>query len=331
MDPAGKSQGPPAGRSRAREPRQASQPSRDEGIPPEATPGMVEVKLLASIMTKHPASNSFMDRLAKNLGGLTDGQRLLANRLLVEPAAGFTSAERLAREVRVSIPTVVRFAQALGYAGYGEMRQALVTEARETRGKQARFLQTPSGAMQTLEEVLRRDVANMENTVHQVDSRTLEEVVKALSGARHRVVLGRGISCHMAGLLAYLLTQVGLTSVADQSVDFATQVSHLSPKDLLVAFSFHPYSRETLDAVTYARERRVPVVGFTDRQGAPLSKLATWLFPLCGENLLYSHSLSGFMLMANALAVLAASKDAARNLRRLKEAERISKALYSEE
>jgi DNA-binding MurR/RpiR family transcriptional regulator len=282
-------------------------------------------------MTKSPTSSSFMDRLAKNLGGLTDGQRLIANRLLVEPAAAFTSAERLAREVNVSVPTTVRFAQALGYAGYGEMRQALVTEARETRGKQARFLQTPTGALQTLEEVLRRDIANMELTFRQVESRSLEEAVKALAKARHRVILGRGISCHMAGVLAYLLTQVGLTSVADQSVDFATQVSQLSAKDLLVAFSFHPYSRETLDAVTYARKRHVPILGFTDRPDAPLAKLADWAFPLYGENLLYSHSLAGFMLMANSLAVLAASKDAAKNLRRLKETERISQPLYLSE
>jgi DNA-binding MurR/RpiR family transcriptional regulator len=272
-----------------------------------------------------------MDRLAKHLSGLTDGQRLIANRLLAEPAAAFTSADRLAKEVQVSVPTVVRFSQALGYGGYGEMRHALVTEAREKRGKQARFLQTPSGALQTLEEVLRRDIANMELTFHQVDGRALEEVVLALTKARHRVILGRGISCHMAGVLAYLLTQVGLTSVADQSVDFATQISQLSPKDLLVAFSFHPYSRETLDAVAYARERHVPVLGFTDRLEAPLSKLATWVFPLSGENLLYSHSLAGFMLMANTLAVLAASKDAVKTIRRFQEAERISQPLYSTE
>jgi len=283
------------------------------------------------MMTKPHASNSFMDRLARNLGRLTDGQRLIANRILVEPAAAFTSAERLAKEVQVSVPTAVRFAQALGYAGYGEMRHALVTEAREKRGKQARFLQTPSGAMQTLEEVLRRDIANMEKTFHQVENFALEEVVKALSKARHRVILGRGISCHMAGVLAYLLTQAGLTSVADQSVDFATQITYLSSKDLLVAFSFHPYSRETLDAVTYARERRVPVLGFTDRLDAPLGKLANWVFPLYGENLLYSHSLASFMLMANSLALLAASKDAATNIRRFKEAERISQPLYYSE
>jgi len=272
-----------------------------------------------------------MDRLAKHLAGLTDGQRLIANRLLAEPAAAFASAECLAREVQVSVPTTVRFAQALGYAGYGAMRQALITEAREKRGKQARFLQTPSDALQTLEEVLRRDIANMELTFQHVDSHALEEAVSALSKARHRVILGRGISSHMAGVLAYLLTQVGLTSVADQSVDFATQISPLSSKDLLIAFSFHPYSRETLDAVTYARERHVPVLGFTDQLDAPLGKLANWVFPLSGENLLYSHSLAGFMLMANSLAVLAASKDAAKNMHRLKDAERVSQALYFSE
>ena len=282
-------------------------------------------------MTKAHAPESFMDRLAKRLSGLTDGQRLIANRLLEEPAAAFTSAGRLAKEVQVSVPTAVRFAQTLGYSGYGEMRQALVTEAREKRGKQARFLQTPSSAIQTLEEVLRRDIANLELTFHQVNGHILEEAVAALSKAHHKVILGRGISCHMAGVLAYLLTQVGLTSVADQSVDFATQTSQLSVKDLLVAFSFHPYSRETLDAVAYARKRHIPVLGFTDRLDAPLSKLATWVFPLSGENLLYSHSLASFMLMANTLAVLAASKSAAKNIHRFTEAERISQSLYHTE
>ena len=90
------------------------------------------------------APESFLDRLTPRLGVLSQGQQAIANLLVKEShGAAFLTAADVATRTGLSESTVVRFAQALGYEGYLEMRQALAVEAQQRIGKQARFLRAP--------------------------------------------------------------------------------------------------------------------------------------------------------------------------------------------
>ena len=112
--------------------------------------------------------------------------------------------------------------------------------------------------------------------------------------------------------------------------DVAVQVFGTS-KDVLVAFSFPPYTRETVDAAAYARKHAVPVVAFTDRLDSPLGKLAEHTMVIAGENLLYSFSPAAFSVVAHAIATTLASKDRQAALKRLKEADRVSRPQFKED
>jgi DNA-binding MurR/RpiR family transcriptional regulator len=108
-------------------------------------------------------------------------------------------------------------------------------------------------------------------------------------------------------------------------------VATLEPQDLLVAFSVHPYSRETLDAVRFARDRKVPVLAFTDNSASPLARLASMVLLVPGENVMYSHSTASFTVLANALVTVMGARDPGRALQRVREAERISRPTFSPE
>ena len=47
-------------------------------------------------------------------------------------------------------------------------------------------------------------------------------------------------------------------------LSFTEQIIPLDPNDLVLAFSFPPYSRETFDAVQYAHERQLKIISITD-------------------------------------------------------------------
>lgn len=272
-----------------------------------------------------PRGLSFLDRLTQNMERFSTGQRQIADSLLNHPDdAAFWNAANLAEQAKVSEATVVRFAQFLGYEGFPEMRQALTSEARQRISKQAGLLHAPPGAAATLVEVAHRDIANIQRTVGQVNERMLEAAVDRLLKSRHRVMIGRGISQHMAQLLGYLLTLAGLPSISGEASDLSLQVANLEPPDLLIAFSFHPYAKETLEAVAFARERQVPVMAFTDRMEAPLVILSDHTLLVPGENLMYSHSIVAFAVLANALVTAVASRDRTKSLQRLRSAERVA-------
>lgn len=271
-------------------------------------------------------------RLQAASAELTPGQRRIADILLAsQHEAAFIGIEELAARASSSVATVVRFAKTLGYSGFLEMRKSLVHTAKKHYRRGDQLLQAPDAASETLVEVARRDIRNIERVVQSVDEQHLLGLVRHLKESRARLLIGDGISALMARHLAYLLINAGLPAMEGNAADFATQVGNLGPEDLLIAFSIAPYSRETLDAAAYARKRGIKVLAFTDDLASPLVKSATLAVALPGENLFYSHSLAAFGVVAHAIATTIARQDPKRALKKMREVERVARPKFAPE
>ncbi len=268
--------------------------------------------------------NPLLNRL-HSAQGLSPSQRQIADCLIANMnEAALWGVEELAKKSQTCVATVVRFAKKLEYSGYLEMRKALVTAAKRHYGRDEQILQAPMQASATLLEVARRDVRNIDTLVKSVNEDLLQRVVKQLQASRFRLAIGDGVSALMTRQFAYLLINVGLPVQEGNPADFATQVGLLDSKDLLIAISISPYSQETLDAAAYARKRGIPVLAFTDSLNSPLAKFATLALPIPGENLLYSHSVTAFGVLAHAIATSIASQSPQKALTKMREAERVA-------
>jgi DNA-binding MurR/RpiR family transcriptional regulator len=275
--------------------------------------------------TKNPLLNRLHS--AKEL---SPSQRQIADCLISNlNEAALWGVEDLAEKAGTCVATVVRFAKKLEYSGYLEMRKALVMDAKRHYGRGEQLLQAPVGASATLLEVARRDIRNIETLVKAVDENLLQRVVKQVKASRIRLAIGDGVSALMARQLAYLLINTGLPVLEGNPADFATQVGLLDGKDLLIAISITPYTQETLDAAAYARKRGVPVLAFTDSLSSPLAKSATLALPIPGENLLFSHSVTAFGVLAHAIATSIASQAPQKALRKLREVERVAQRKFA--
>lgn len=262
--------------------------------------------------------------------GLSRSQRQIADCLIAHMSeAPLWGVEELAQKSNTCVATVVRFAKKLEYSGYLEMRKALVSAAKKHYGRGEQLFQAPTQASTTLLEVARRDMRNIEALVQSIQEPQLQKAVRLVQDARLRVILGDGVSALMAKQLAYLLVCLGLPVMEGNPVDFATQVGLLGPKDLLVAISITPYTQETLDAAAFARKRGVPVLAFTDHLGSTLAKTATLALPIPGENLLFSHSLAAFGVVAHAIATTIASQTPEKALNKLREEERVAQSKFA--
>ena len=207
--------------------------------------------------------------------------------------AALWGVEELSQESHTCVATVVRFAKKLGYSGYLEMRKALVNSAKTHYQRGDQLLEAPAQAAATLVEVARRDIRNIELLVQAVDEQLLQSATRLLKASRFRLAIGDGVSALMTRQLAYLLINTGLPTLEGCPADFASQVGNLGAKDLLIAISITPYTRETLDAAAYARKRGIPVLAFTDGPHSPPGQDRQCpRSPFPGKNLLFSHSLA---------------------------------------
>ena len=264
--------------------------------------------------------------------GLSEGHRRLAELLLGNPLeAPFWGIEEVARRAETSPSAVVRFAKRLDYAGFSELKHDLVSEARARSHGEGRVVTAPHGILATLAEVATRDIRNLERLTQLTDERELTAVVKLLGRARNRVLIGHGVSWVMAVQLGYVLTMAGLTTVAGNPAEFARQAANLGPKDLLLAFSFPPYSQETIKVASFAQSRKVPVIAITDRPDSPLGQRATHTLSVPGESLFFSQSLAAFSALAHTLATTLANRNPEGIIDRLRKAEQVSKDLFTDD
>jgi DNA-binding MurR/RpiR family transcriptional regulator len=258
---------------------------------------------------------------------LPENQRKVADFLLYRASEiPFLPIVEIERQCGASKATVVRLSQSLGFSGFLELRARLL-EGVQSQIRQLDPFPLPSISdhEETLTAVARQDVRNINQTINHLDRELFEGVAKMIVKAPHVFTVGLGISSLMSQILAYSLNQVAVkaTPFVHDYETFIEQLPFVSPSDVIIAFSFPPYSRETVDVVKAAAARRVRVIGITDRITSPISFHCVSVLPIRSQNKLFTNSFSAISVIINALATEVALRNRSKALKTLKEVERM--------
>lgn len=248
-------------------------------------------------------------RILQHSGELSRQQRVIADYLLNHLSeAPFLSILEISETTGTSEATVVRFAQRIGYSGYARLKMALVEALREERA-----LQTSGGGAaprqdihkDALAAVARLAVHNIGRTVEELDRTQFRSAATALFRGDHIFTFGLGISAHLADLAAYLFTEHGLraNSLGTRYTSPREQLATLRATDIVLAFSFPPYSRDTLEVLQEAVERGVTTVAITDRATAPAVALATHPLLVSAQGMTFTSTTAAVDVLLNALIV----------------------------
>ncbi len=259
------------------------------------------------------------ETLERNFHKLSGQKRRAADYLIEHHRTAFAmSVQELARAARVSEATLVRLARDLGFGGYLELRAALIEEATrvllpEDRFAFARPTKEPS---ETAVAVARQEVENINRSVEDLDPAQLRTFVGHLRKAPRTVAVGLGVSSIVARFAAYQLSQVGCRAdfLTREALNLAEQVALLPPRTVVLAISFPPYSSRTVDTARRARARQLPVLALTDSARSPLVEVASAALYARTENLLYTNSISGAVVVLNAVVTDLALADKKRAL-----------------
>ena len=254
---------------------------------------------------------------------LPENQRKVADALIERlREVPFLSVIDLQEISGTSKATVVRLAQHLGFSGYLELRDRVREGAQSEISATESFpLLSGKSNEETLTAVARQDVKNITQTISQIDRAMFNRVTGMILTANQVYTCGLGISSLLASVLSYSLNQVAVrsTSFAHEHETFFEQIHQVGPSDILVAFSFHPYSRETVDTAKALASRGVPVVAVTDRVTSPICFVSKAVLPIASQNLLFTNSISAVSVLINALTTevaLRSKRRATDNLRK---------------
>jgi DNA-binding MurR/RpiR family transcriptional regulator len=245
---------------------------------------------------------------------LPANQKKVANYFLQHPnEVAFHTTDSMAATLEVSKATIVRFAQSLGYDGFTALHDEVVDALQSHLEPANRFFvtlgkHTPDEALTLVAE---NEVKNINQTIHELDRRVLDEVVTIILRARRVYTMGIGISSLLAQVLAYELINVAIEAQAlsSDTMRFAGHLVLVQKKDLVIGFSFPPYSRETVEAAAYAKRRGITVVAITDKLTAPITFHAAKVLVVRTKNMLYTNSISAISVVINALVTEIALKN----------------------
>ncbi len=267
--------------------------------------------------------------ITQQMPSFSKGQRLIAAYILEHyDTAAFMTANVLGDAVGVSESTVVRFATELGFSGYPRLQKAMqeLVRSKLTSVQRVDVTRARMRDDEVLENVMSYDMANIRQTLAEIEPQTFHQAVNALVGAKRVYVLGAGSCRALANFLAYylklLLPDVRLVSTSSET-EILEEMFHIGPEDAVVGLSFPRYSSKAVKAVHFAHTRGAQVVAITDSQRSPISDFANYLLLAHSDMATIVDSLVAPLSIINALVVAISLKRIDDNRDTLRELEEL--------
>jgi DNA-binding MurR/RpiR family transcriptional regulator len=221
--------------------------------------------------------NDFRHRLEDHLPSLTKSQQRIASYLLTSyDEAAFLPAAELAQRLDVSQATLVRFAKAIGYSGFRELRRCLQglfrADATPASRLQHKLSELASSQGHVLTKVLAMEVQYLTEASQSIDPDDFDHAVELLLSGRRVFVFASGPSGILADLAELRLRRLGILTIAmtESGRHLLEKLQLLQARDVVLVAGFHHVRPEILAVFDHAQAMGCRSILLTDTLGPAL-------------------------------------------------------------
>lgn len=246
--------------------------------------------------------------IQNNFNTLSKGQKLIAKFIMDDyDKAAFMTAATLGETVGVSESTVVRFANTLGYNGYRDLQKELqeLIKNKLTTVQRISLSSDFIDYENTLKQVIKKDMANIEKTINEIDYVEFEKAIEMTLKAKNVFILGLRSSSFLAGYLGFylnfLLDNVKIITAGPN--DVFEQLLKADSEDLIIGISYPRYSKRTLEALSYGKDKGCKIIGITDSLISPAAQYTDVTLVASSNMLSFVDSLVAPMSLINAFII----------------------------
>jgi len=255
----------------------------------------------------------FRQRIEDHLPALTKSQHRIAAYLLASyDEAAFLSAADLVERLNVSQATIVRFAKAIGYAGFPELRRCL-QELFRAQATPASRLQVKLGELASsqgpiLGQVLDMEVQYLSEAAHSIEPADFDRAVEILLDGQRVFAFGSGPSAILADLAELRLRRLGILTIAmtESGRHLLEKLQLLQQGDAVLASGFNYVRPELIAVLDHARTLGCRSVLLTDTLGPTLRRKVDVVLAARRGPVSTFHSLTVPMAILNALILAVA-------------------------
>lgn len=228
----------------------------------------------AGMKTREPETST-QDLVAAVSSELTPTERRIAEAVLAEPTLlAFGTVSDLADRVGTSRPSIVRFANKLGFKGYTMLQQHVRSDLSHRLSRPSERIRSDGKAAPPARDVINGAISSV---LDALESGRIAELAEPVVRAEKVWILSGETSQAGAHALHSGLSMVrpGVRTLEEHS--YGTDLSDAGPRDAAVVFDFFRYRRQVATAARVFRDSGVTIVAITDSPLSPLAELAdTW-------------------------------------------------------
>jgi DNA-binding MurR/RpiR family transcriptional regulator len=271
-----------------------------------------------------------IDKIQSRFDSLSKNQKKIADFVIDNfDSVPFIDINEISKKLGLSVASVVRFCQSIGFSGFSEFKTAVSESLKKHLNNKEIFSLIDKHKIPNdiLSSVANLDVKNINDTLILIDRKVFDYVIEEIVKSHKVYTAGLGISYLLAEILSYQLNQVGVDASVLKHTHtlFHEQVLYMTKKDLLICLSFPPYSKETISVAEFAQKKGIKVISITNRPTAPISIFSDAVLTVKSENMLFTNSFAAISVLINAMATACAVKNESKAKKILMESEKIMK------
>ncbi|PPC77551.1 MurR/RpiR family transcriptional regulator [Pokkaliibacter plantistimulans] len=218
--------------------------------------------------------NRITAELKDALPELPRGLRSVAKYIVDHPSDfGLDPIRDTAKKVGVSTYTLVRLAERMGFAKYDELREpfrhALVSAAATVEQPHwVDSLREKDDFSRIQAAAALNTMAIVQRSLEHLQPEQMQRVVSMLLGARNVYLTAVRASYSMAFYLHYVgrMALPSLQLIPRHMNSAIDDLHSADESDVMIAITFTPYSRETIEACTFARRKGVKLILISDSE-----------------------------------------------------------------
>lgn len=225
--------------------------------------------------------------ISEKVNEMSKSQRKIALYILSNTeSVPFLNVSQLAKMVGVSEATVVRFATFLGFDGYSEM-QRVMQEAVKKQLTTVERLKLSDDVYdkeeQAIFDMFHEDVQRIEAMAKQLDIKKFREAVDAIIQAKRIFIIANRSAVSLGTFLEfYFDLMFENAELIRNPHGISEKLFRLDENDVVIGLSFARYTKNTVEAVSFAKDRGSTVIAITDNMLSPLVPYAN--ITLCARS-----------------------------------------------
>lgn len=221
----------------------------------------------------------FIQFITEKYTDMTDSEKLLSDFIIKNPGRVLSmSVHTLAAETGVSVATVVRFAQHLGFEGYKDFRIYLAQLGNEHEDFILDFGKGDKSPESQIAKMLSSSVECLNLTQKNLDYDTLARVARALHGARMIAFFGTGTSFIVCQDAEMKFKRIGVCAESASEINSAAAILlNMRAGDIAVGIS-HSGNNELVESVLQtARKTGIATVAVTTFKNSRVCNAADYV------------------------------------------------------